>query len=65
MNELLRHYEYLWTTEKDDYFLNDHGWFYTIERKDGSRKFIIKDEEIEINVIVKMIENGCKVVKKY
>jgi len=65
VNRLLERYKYLWTTEKDNYLLNDRGSSYYIERKDGKRRIAIEDEEIEIYVIVKMIENGCEIIKKY
>ena len=68
INEKLDVYKYLWTTEKEDYFLakSDELDHYVIMHKDkrkGSNSLIIENNELFKAIINIMIENGVKIIE--
>lgn len=56
MNE----YEYLWTTEKNDWVLINSELGYGIINKKTHSILMVSDSELEKTLIDKMIEEGCK-----
>lgn len=54
-------YEYLWTTEKNDWVLVNTSFGYGIVNKTEQMVLEVSDEELEQALIEKMLSNGCKV----
>ncbi len=54
-------YTYLWTTKKDEYVLVNTEYGYGIVNKKEQTVLSISDEELEEQLINKMLEEGNKV----
>ena len=54
-------YEYLWTTEKNDWVLVNTSFGYGIVNKTEQMVLLVSDEELEQALIENMLSNGCKV----
>lgn len=54
-------YTYLWTTKKDEYVLVNTEYGYGIINKKEQTVLSISDEELEEQLINKMLEEGNKV----
>ena len=54
-------YEYLWTTEKNDWVLVNTSFGYSIVNKTEQMVLLVSDEELEQALIEKMLSNGCTV----
>lgn len=57
----LSEYEYLWTTEKDDWVLVNTTFGYGIVNKTEQVVLSVSDEELEQALIEQILSNGCKV----
>ncbi len=57
----IEEYTYLWTTKKDEYVLVNTEYGYGIVNKKEQTVLSISDEELEEQLINKMLEEGNKV----
>ncbi len=57
----INEYIYLWTTKKDEFVLVNTEYGYGIVNKKEQKALYISDEQLEEQLINKMIEEGNKV----
>ncbi len=57
----LSEYEYLWTTEKDDWVLAYTSYGYGIVNKTEQTVLLVEDDELEKALTDKMLSVGCRV----
>ena len=53
-------YEYLWTTEKENWVLVNSSYGYGIINKVSQSMLMVSDNELEKALIERMLAEGCK-----
>lgn len=59
----LTDYEYLWTTEKQDWVLVETSYGYGIINKTTHSMLLVSDDALEFALIERMCSEGCKTFK--
>ena len=54
-------YEYLWTTEKDDWVLVNSSYGYGIINKATQSMLMVSDSDLERVLIKRMLSEGCRI----